>query len=53
MTITRDVFTPESLKEEAERLVSYWEIHGEQPEVVARWAMHDLLPFVRRVAEEN
>ena len=42
-----------TLQEEAERLLSYWEQHGDSPEDVARWAVSDLLGFVRFVAEEG
>ena len=37
--------------DEAERLVSYWERHGDNPRAVAKWAVDDLLGFVRYFAE--
>lgn len=42
-----------TLKEEAERLLSYWEIHGGQPEVVAKWAITDMLGILRYIVEEE
>jgi hypothetical protein len=44
--------TPEQI-EEAERLLSYWEIHGDNPEVVTKWAMSDMLPFLRDLLPES
>lgn len=41
-----------TLKDEAERLLGYWERHGSDPEVVARWAVHDMLDLARRVLED-
>jgi hypothetical protein len=40
-----------AIQEEAERLAGYWEQHGETPEVVAKWAVSDLLDFVRQIVE--
>ena len=37
--------------EEAERLLSYWEIHGDNAEAVTKWAVPDLLGFVRLVMD--
>lgn len=37
--------------DEADRLVSYWELHGDNPETVAKWAVDDLLGFLRYFAE--
>jgi hypothetical protein len=42
-----------TLQEEAERLLSYWEIHGETPEVVAKWAVSDMLGILRYIVEEE
>ena len=42
-----------TLVEEAERLLSYWEIHGETPEVVAKWAVSDMLGILRFIVEEQ
>lgn len=42
-----------TLKEEAERLLSYWERHGNNPETVAKWAMDDLFGILRFIAEEE
>lgn len=39
--------------EEAERLLGYWEQHGHDPEVVSRWAVQDLLGFLRFIVEEQ
>lgn len=36
---------------EAERLLNYWERHGDNPEAVTKWAVSDLLGFVRLVKE--
>lgn len=41
-----------TLQEEAERLLSYWEIHGNDPEVVSRWAIQDMLGLLRFIVEE-
>lgn len=41
-----------TLIEEAERLLSYWEIHGDDPAVVAKWAVQDMLALVRRIVDE-
>jgi hypothetical protein len=38
---------------EAERLLSYWERHGDSPEAVSKWAVCDLLEFVRFVIAEG
>lgn len=38
-----------TVTEEAERLLSYWQIHGDDAEVVQRWAVEDLLKFARMV----
>lgn len=40
-----------TLQEEAERLLSYWEQHGDNPETVAKWAVDDLLGLARFIAE--
>lgn len=47
--------TPErpTLKEEAERLLGYWEQHGDNPEVVAKWAITDMLGILRYIVEEG
>ena len=42
-----------TLLDEAERLLSYWEIHGETPEVVTKWAVSDLLSILRFIVEER
>lgn len=38
--------TPE-LIEEAERLLGYWEQHGDDAEAVTKWAVSDMLGFLR------
>lgn len=40
-----------TLLEEAERLLSYWERHGNDPEVVAKWAIEDMLGILRFIVE--
>ena len=40
-----------TVQEEAERLLFYWERHGDNPDSVAKWAVSDLLGFVRFIAE--
>ena len=42
-----------TLVEEAERLLGYWEIHGGNPEVVAKWAVTDMLGILRFIVEEQ
>jgi hypothetical protein len=41
-----------TLVEEAERLLGYWEQHGESPETVAKWAVSDMLGILRFIIEE-
>lgn len=41
-----------TLVEEAERLLGYWEQHGEDPETVAKWAIQDMLGILRYIVEE-
>lgn len=42
-----------TLLEEAERLLDYWERHGEDPATVAKWAITDLLGILRFIVEEE
>ena len=42
-----------TLKDEAERLLGYWEIHGDTPEVVAKWAVSDMIGFLRFIVEDD
>ena len=42
-----------TLREEAERLLSYWEQHGEDPATVAKWAVTDMLGILRFIIEEE
>lgn len=42
-----------TLKEEAERLLSYWEQHGDNPGVVEKWAVSDMLGILRYITEED
>lgn len=48
-----DLETPQrpTLAEEAERLLSYWERFGDRPEVVAKWAVSDMLGILRYIVE--
>lgn len=39
------------LRDEAERLLCYWEIHGDNPEAVAKWAVTDMLGLLRFIVE--
>ena len=41
-----------TLVEEAERLLSYWERHGDNPHAVASWAVSDMLGILRYIVEE-
>ena len=52
---TQDVieYPRPTLLEEAERLLSYWERHGNNPEAVARWAVSDMLGILRFIVEES
>ena len=52
MSDTETVQRPTVL-EEAERLLGYWEAHGEQPETVAKWAVSDMLGILRYIVEEE
>ncbi|KJK12559.1 hypothetical protein UB45_07730 [Terrabacter sp. 28] len=50
--ITHPVTAPEprpTLLEEAERLLCYWEQHGDSPEVVSKWALSDLMGILRQI----
>lgn len=42
-----------SLKDEAERLLSYWEAHGEKSEAVEKWAVSDMLGILRYILEDE
>ena len=42
-----------TIQEEAERLQGYWEQHGDNPEAVEKWAVSDLLRFVRSITEQE
>lgn len=42
-----------TLVEEAERLLDYWERHGDNPEAVEKWAVQDLLGILRFIVEEQ
>ena len=42
-----------TLQEEAERLLSYWEQHGDNPSAVAKWAVTDMLGILRYIVEER
>jgi hypothetical protein len=42
-----------TLKEEAECLLSYWDIHGDSPETVAKWAVSDMLGILRFITEDD
>jgi hypothetical protein len=41
-----------TLKDEAERLLSYWEQHGEDHATVAKWAISDMLGILRYILED-
>lgn len=41
------------LVEEAERLLSYWQRHGNNPSTVSAWAVQDLLGILRFIVEED
>ena len=43
---------PLTVEDEAERLLSYWHQHGNNPEAVTKWAVADLLAFVRLAAPD-
>lgn len=43
---------PPTVQDEAERLLSYWHQHGNDPEAVTKWAVSDLLAFARLVAPD-
>ena len=42
-----------TVRDEAERLLGYWEQHGEDPHAVAKWAMTDMLGILRFIVEEE
>jgi hypothetical protein len=42
-----------TLRDEAERLLSYWEAHGDNPDVVAKWAITDMLGILRYIVEDE
>jgi len=37
----------------SERLLGYWEIHGDSPETVAKWAISDMLGLLRFIVEDE
>lgn len=41
-----------TLIEEAERLLGYWEVHGNDPTTVAKWAVEDMLGILRFIIED-
>lgn len=43
---------PETAVEKAERMVSYWTQHGDQPIPVSRWAVVDLIELAQAVIAE-
>ena len=51
--MSTDEYPRPTLLEEAERLLSYWEIHGETPEAVTKWAVSDMLGILRFIVEEQ
>ena len=51
-TTASDYRNGPNLVEDAERLLHYWEQHGENPEVAAQWAIHDMLGFLRLIVPE-
>jgi hypothetical protein len=42
----------ETLRQQAEDILSYWGQHGDNPETVTKWAMQDLLGLANRVIQE-
>lgn len=40
-----------TIEEEAERLLGYWEQHGDDPATVAKWAVSDMIGFLRFIVE--
>lgn len=40
-----------TVRDEAERLLGYWEAHGNNPKAVALWAVEDLLGLCRYIVE--
>lgn len=42
-----------SIRDEAERLLGYWDRHGDNPEAVARWAIEDMLGILRYIVESD
>lgn len=53
MTEANTEYPRPTLQEEAERLLSYWEQHGDSPEAVAKWAITDMLGILRYIVEES
>lgn len=41
-----------TIEDEAERLLGYWERHGDDPDAVRKWAVEDMLSLARRITEE-
>ena len=50
---TQETIERPTLAEEAERLLSYWEAHGDNPEAVSKWAVQDMLGILRFIVEEQ
>ena len=40
-----------TLTEEAQRLLDYWERHGDNPETLTKWAVQDLFGILRFIVE--
>lgn len=53
--VEKALATPQrpALREEAERLLDYWERFGNRPEVVEKWAVSDMLGILRYITEEE
>ncbi|GAB3830115.1 hypothetical protein [Kribbella italica] len=50
--VVEEIIPPRpTLKEEAERLRSYWERHGNNPEAVAKWAVTDMVGILNYIIE--
>ena len=49
--INRDAAAVRQTIEEAERLLGYWDAHGDNPDVVSKWAVSDLRGFLGQVLE--
>lgn len=53
MAMTWEDIERPTVEDEADRLICYWEQHGDDPEAVSRWAVADLLQLCRQIVDSQ